>query len=170
MLNQKQRIEKFREVLRKYPQNSFLNQSDFSELIILFRNHPDWKIKEGGGIKNIEVIIDKWNKKAFIINRIDGTSTDISFIVAARGYGDTSIQKIKSACRYHIIPEVLKFKESIDFNNYFCPITNQKLDRINCHIDHYDLSFDELFKEWIIGKNIEELSKFLNDSKADNVV
>lgn len=169
-MNQSQRLKKFRETLQKYNPNETLIELDKIEMIKLFENHPNWKIKKGVGIKNIKVILDYWKRKAFILERIDGSSTDISIITSAKGKSDNDLQRIKNACRFHITPEILKFKDSIDFSNYKCPITGKLLQRDNCHIDHYELTFEELFNNWIVTKDVNEISKYLNDHTKDNVV
>lgn len=169
-MNQNKRIKLFRNILQRYEAGQILDNDDFKLIIDLFKNHPNWETKKGKGIKEIKVVLDRWKKKAFVLLRIDNTTTDISFIIAARGRRESKIKRIKNACRYHIIPEILKFKDTIDFNSYFCPITGKKLEKRNCHIDHYNLTFNELVNLWLKNKDINFLVNKLNDNTKDNVV
>jgi len=169
-LTQQQKLNIFKEILYKYPVNSILSDEDKINSIELFKNHPNWKIKEGSGIKNIRVILDKFKHKTFLIERIDNSTTDISIIVSSRGYTGNIKNRIQNACRFHITQEIFKFKDTIDFSNYVCPITQQKITKDSCHIDHYNLTFNELFNKWIKDKDIIEISKFLNDPTQDNIM
>jgi len=165
-----EKIEKFRSVLKKYSPNQFLEQNDFITVLELFKTHPSWKKKEGNGIAKIQVIIDKWKNKNYLLHRIDSSTTDISFIIAARGKSDSLKKKLMSACRNAIQQIILEQKDKIKYGIQQCPITNQILTKENTHIDHYDLTFKEVFDKWIKNFDIQELQKKLNDSSKDLVV
>src|SRR3990167_3359301 len=165
-----QSIKKFREILRKYAPSEFLNHADFIETTSLLSNHPNWEKKKGQGILKIQVIIDQWKHKAFMVYRIDGSITDISFIIAARGKNDDILKRIKNACRVAIKPEIFKIKDQVKFGIDRCIFTNEILTRENTHIDHYDLSFNEVVNSWLKIFQINYVASFLNDARQDMVI
>lgn len=169
-VTKKDKIEIFRAILKKYEINSYLNKGDFNTIISLFKSHPYWIQKEGSGVEKIKIYLNSWKDKAFLIIRKDGTSTDISFRMAVKGSPSTNLEKIKMACRQAITPTILQYKDSLNFENLYCPITNEKLTKDNCQIDHYDLTFDGLFKKWLQNKDINFLVSKLNDSLKDNIL
>jgi len=164
------KTKKFREILHKYNTGDIVNQNDLEILMFLFSFHPSWEFKKGVGLKNIQIIKDRWHKKAFIINRIDNSHTDISIVVAANGSTGSLKTKICAACRKCIEQEIYKFKDTLDWNNIKCPFTGEQLTKSNTHIDHYDLTFKELFEEWLKTQDFNFLVSNLNDSRPDNVV
>jgi len=166
-MNKKQLTEKCRELLYKY--NGLVSDpSDYEFLIAIFKNHPNWTKKQGVGIDHIEVRINPtWKNKCFWIYRIDNTNTDISFNECI---SSTSIdKKIECACRNAIsqiiIEERNKYINKLPFN---CPITGDLiLDSNSFHIDHYDLTFKEVFKSWLVNQNKELLINSLNNDSED---
>ena len=170
-MNITQRQDLFRKILKKYNYRDFLNNQDFETIISLFKNHPSWNIKQGNGIEKIEIIKDKWSKKAYLIHRKDKTTTDISFIIASRGYSGNDISRIKSACRNAIVPIILEERKKIKWGFQKCPITNELLINHETHIDHYDLTFEYLFNKWIKQfEDVQQLIQYLNNNQSDNVV
>ena len=160
----------FREILNKYNINDFIDASDFNRVSILFKNHPNWKIKKGCGILKIQVISSPWKKKAFLIHRKDNSTTDISIITVVNGYNEPLIKRINNACRTSIIPIIIKKRNRVKFGIDCCPITKELLIKNNIHIDHYNLTFNELFNLWIKSQNIKKLKLCLNNNKKDNVM
>ena len=58
--------------------------------------------------------------------------------------------------------------ESIELP-FVCPITGEVVyDKRDVHIDHYDMTFRQLFDEWVKGKDIEELYRMTLRSNKDN--
>lgn len=148
-------------ILHKYPVGTRLNEADQSFLISVFENHREWEQKFGCGIDYITTMKAKMGTTCFSIFRIDGSNTDISYPTAIDG--KTPQSDIKRACRFAIEPIISKFKvENVFFGKTVCPFTNEVLYTSNTHIDHYDKTFDEVFKLWIADKSIDELSKKIN--------
>ena len=132
----------------------------------IFPNHLRWKNKVGVGIDHIEVGPDGHYGKCFYIVRLDGTRTDISFVKSITP--EEPIDYVKRACRTAVEGKIRELRESITLP-YTCPITGEIIwDMSNIHIDHFDLTFDELFNEWIKDKDINELYKKTLDSSKDN--
>jgi hypothetical protein len=141
-------------ILNNYDISTCVNNSDYIFLISVFKMHEDWIFKNGDGIKSIEVALSFYSTRYFKINRVDGTSTDISYKKCLNK--PTKLSKIKKACRTSIYPIVKTFREkNVIFGVSTCPITGEVLTSTNTHIDHYDLKFCEMFDIWINDKDID---------------
>jgi len=164
-----EKINKCREILHKYPICSKI--SDFDELKFLqsiFEGHSEWNLKKGVGIDFITVEFTAYKNKCFFIHRIDKSKTDISFMHSITNRSD--ISKIKLACRNSIREIIVKFRsENVIFGKTKCPITGEILTNQNTHIDHYELTFNDLFNKWIENKNIDLLVKNLNETEDNNL-
>ena len=162
-MNKKELTEKCREILYK-TDFEIKDIDDNIFLISLFERHPEWNLKKGVGIKSISVISGSFNSKCFQINRIDGSTTDISFTKCISN--PSKLSQVKKACRAAIRPEIIKFrKDNVVYGNAICPFTKDPLYPDNTHIDHYDLTFDEMFLLWSADKSIVQLFKLINDTK-----
>lgn len=126
----------------------------------VFCYHPKWEEKEGCGIDHITVRPDGYGGSCFWITRTDGSETDISWTTALKYNGLSKKYKndtVREACRSAVLPEILEIRNSIKLP-FKCPVTGEVITDIHLvHIDHYDMEFDELFKEWLKDKDIEEL-------------
>ncbi len=143
-------------------------EKKYSKFLIenVFNRHPNWVHKRGVGIKHIEVRNNKYNQKSFYIVRTDGSETDISFVKSITY--PNKISRIMRACRTSVLPEILKIRNNIKLP-FVCPITGETInDKHLIHIDHYDLTFEDLFYKWLDGKNIDELYEKTLKSKEDN--
>lgn len=170
-MNQTNSLWVFRNTCKKYKPNEFLNEQDFNIIISLFNNHPSWDLKKGCGVEKIQVIKDKWNHLCYIIHRKDMSTTDISFVIAARGFDGGIKQRIRGACRNAIVPIILEFKRTIKFGITKCPITGELLEEHKTHIEHYDLEFKDIFNKWISQfLDINIFKKYLNNPKEDNII
>lgn len=144
------------------------SSEDYTFLLRIFQGHPEYQIKSGAGIVN--VFIGKgveFNTRCFFITRIDGSTSDISYIRSING-ATTKISDIKCACRSAIEAIVADVRKKVIFGVDICPISGDALTPDNTHIDHYNLTFEELFTLWIKLQNIDFLHSCLNDSTQDN--
>lgn len=158
---------KIKELCRSILNHYMIGQTISEETHINFLNklfslHPNWMKKKGCGIKSIYIDNDRYGHRCFYIRRIDNTYTDISYLSCINP--PSKLNDIKKACRNAILPIVNNYKYQIKFNNDRCPITNEILTVNNVDIDHYDMTFDEMFKMWISDKNIDHLYSMVNDS------
>ena len=127
--------------------------------------HVDWDIKKGVGVDHLEVGPDGYGGICFFIQRVDGTSTDISFMAALRPH--TKKHDLMKACRSAVRPITNKVKDEVKLP-YTCPITGVVITDIkDIHIDHYDHTFETVFDMWIADKNIDELFKSINKQTPD---
>ncbi len=169
-MNKKQKTEKCREILNlKYKINQKItDEEDIIFLLSIFENHSEWDIKKGVGIDSISIALTKFNNRTYILNRIDGSFDDISFTHCISGR--SKIIDIKNACRSAIIDIKNKYKrDNVIFGISICPISNEILTKENIHIDHYDLTFNEMFNLWVKKHDIELLFSKINKT-IDNSV
>jgi hypothetical protein len=166
-MNKTQLKSKCKEILNSYPIGKKLNIDDFNFLLSVFENHPEWALKKGVGIKDITVRYTQYRNKnkCFYLERIDNTITDISYLRSIDSYSD--LHFIKMACRTAISPIIQEFKNSLDCENLYCEFTKEKLHKTNMHIDHYDLTFNELVEKWLA---ITKQDLSVNETKDDDVV
>ena len=61
-MNKKKKIEKSREILKKYT-NEVTDLNDYNFLLDLFQNHADWDLKKGVGVNSISVVDTKYKNK-----------------------------------------------------------------------------------------------------------
>lgn len=157
-MNKKQVTEKCRDILyERIPIDYDFLLND------VFPYHPEWDTKRGNGVLLVRIGNTKYGNKCFFIERVDGTSTDISFTKCITN--PSKCADIKKACRSAIRNEIVKFRKSIRFGIDKCELTGEILQKDNTHIDHYDMTFDELFVMWIFDKRVEDLHKYINPMK-----
>ncbi len=165
-MTKKEKQNKCREILNKYNVGENVYADDFFFLFTVFEGHPEWELKMGNGIDEISIGTAQFNTRCFVLHRCDGTMTDISFLKSITHPSDTS--KIKAACRRAILPEITKCRNSVVFGVSRCPITNELLTIGNTHIDHYDLTFAEIYEKWVSCQNITYLAKSINKTIDNN--
>lgn len=164
-MNKTEKLKRCREIL--YGTQRFVDECSSRFLIgQVFPNHPEWDEKMGIGIDHLEVRPDGYGGRCFFIVRKDGSFTDISFVASISPPKKET--DVKRACRAVIRPLIEKVRDQIKLP-FICPITGETvLDRRNIHIDHYDLTFRELFDEWVKGKDMGALYEATRKSNKDN--
>ena len=157
-------------ILNKYEVPSVVTEiKDIEFLLTVFERHPEWSIKVGSGFKCIEIRLAKpYNTRCFVVVRKDSTFTDISYIRAVDG-AKSKLSDIKCACRNAVSQIIIDFQKTIDFNSAVCPFTGSRLtSSFDTHIDHYEMTFNELFYKWIEDKDIDVIFSDINDGSKDN--
>lgn len=171
--NSKTKAEEYaKTILNKYKIHESLNTIDFNFMISYFKYfHYEWKIKEGVGIDNIYIKKSDWGNNEFWINRIDKSSTDISYKL-------NKIEKpnyknwLESSFRYAISDDILLFKSNVFNNNKFikCEITNQILTENEVDIDHYEISFKTIFDNFISLNEIKINAELFQESQDKQMI
>jgi hypothetical protein len=166
-MNKTQTIERCKKILHCYKPNEVLNDNDFNFMCSIFEMHSEWEQKKGVGIKSISVIKTKYGTKCMVLNRHDGTYTDISYMHSINQR--TDIQKIKMACRSAIRPIIDEYKyKNVLYGVSKCPFTLEILTETNTHIDHYDMPFIKVFESWIEKQNVSYLATKINKTIDNN--
>jgi len=135
--------KKCQELLEK----GYLEKEDKEFLNELLKEHPNYEIKKGCGIKDFFIKKTYWKHNGFYIKRIDGSETDFSYRQCL--LPRTQIQKIKMACRTAI---------SFDMINSVSP----------GNIAHHEIPFIDIFNLWIKDKNLDKLE--IEESKDNQVM
>jgi hypothetical protein len=164
-------LNRCKEILNITELGSCVKKDDFLFLCELFKNHHDWKNKSGSGVKHITIGLAAYGTRCFIIIRNDNTTTDISYRCAISP--KSKLSELKSACRCTIAPTILKFRDkNVIFGVTKCKLTGVILTKENTNIDHYNLTFAELFKEWVKSVDIDkiEISSIIDNTSCTNFV
>ena len=121
----------------KYMLNNDIADYDFL-LDFIRKCHPDAEIKIGCGVKRF-FIKQNWQENGygtlgFQIERMDGTTTDFSYIKALNH--PSPWQEYCKACRLAVEEDILSFKmKSLLSGVNYCPYTGERLFK-DCHVDH----------------------------------
>lgn len=152
-MNKKEKTDKCRAILNSYSIGDRLIPDHFDFMCRIFSSHPQWEFKKGVGISHITVQSTEFNAKCFCIYRTDGSCADVSFTHSIKSW--TKKTEIQLACRHAIRKTIQNFKATSNNGTVlYCPFTEERLTPQNTHVDHYDLTFAELFEIWI--KNHDE--------------
>jgi hypothetical protein len=157
MMTKKQQTETCKVILNKYNLGDYLTRSEAIFMGNIFKNHPNWDKKRKMGIKKIQIDKDDFGHRCFYLVFVDGTRDSISYITSIKGKCNTHKEKLIKACRTAIYPEIVKFRNTVNFGLDVCQFSNKILTKENTHIDHYDLTFNQMFNLWINDKNIKDI-------------
>lgn len=101
----------------------------------VFPLHPDWALKAGSGVSDVEVRAHGvYKTRGFFLIRTDGSAVDISYKVALDGR--TSTGKFTSAARSEILPQISAFRR------------DNPPPAEGWHVDHIE-PFDAILREWL---------------------
>jgi len=139
------KANKCKEILGK----GTINDEEKLFLFGLIKNHPDFYSKRGVGIKDFFIKKTAWGSMGFWILRNDNSETDFSYKQCLTPR--TKLQEIKYACRTAIEDDILA----------------HKILGVGYVAHHKNISFKEIFEEWIKDKKIEDL---LLEDLRDNQV
>lgn len=154
-MTKKEKTKRCQEILYGSKEMFIINRDDVDFLLYIFENHPNWEDKKGSGIYCISTTRTPNGTFCFEIHRTDGTKTDISFTKCITN--PSKVSQIKAACRFAIKHEVINFKkENVIYGVTPCAISGIILQKDNVHIDHYELTFNEMFNLWINQEEINE--------------
>lgn len=149
------------------------NKADFDFLMERFRNHPEWKKKQGNQkIVAIKIGIDESHKtRCFQLFREDGSFTDISYFASIDGVSIT--KNVKNACRTVERPRIEEFKNSSKFplTYKYNGVTSTINNPSEMEVDHYEMDFDQLVNKWVEQNGgYKELNKHINATEDKSTV
>jgi len=162
-MTNKEKTERCRSVLYKY-KGKVEDLEDIEFLYSIFECHAQWDKKKGCGVDYFYTGKSEYGNSCFFIMRTDGSTTDISFTSAIK---EPSIRsKVFKACRTSIEPEITKFRgRAVIYGKTKCALTGEVLTPQNTHIDHYDLTFIELFDKWLKFTDLETAYSLVTEAK-----
>lgn len=121
-------------------------------------HHPLWPIISEGGIDHLEVALhEKYKTKHIRVVKPNGEKWPISYregiYPPKGGLQECATEQIRHCCREAIEPEVRQLLYNTEFP-CICPIDGTVISNSSeVHVDHYDLTFDEVFKAWMENKD-----------------
>lgn len=165
-------IKETREILNQYHIGETVSLEDEKFLRDLLNSHPHAQQKIGPGILYFTVEMDSlWKRsKHFSIVRIDGTSTDFSYLKCiTRPKNNLSV--FCQAARSAISDQITDWKRSQWLANteVSCSICGKQLEFRSCHVDHYPLRFNKLIQNFIQFYDIDILSVAYVDPKDNDL-
>jgi len=132
--------------------------------------HHEWIIKKGPGIKHVWRVKNQLNNRhnAFIIERVDGSVTDISCRIDRIKRRDVWYE-FSIACRFVIKPQIDEFRRVMFAKSAIqkCPYTGEALSPEGCHVDHHPITFNEIVQSFIDKHQISDLESIVSNP-ADN--
>lgn len=160
-----------KEILYAGKAGSRLNESEQAFMISYFENfHNSWPIKVGAGINFIARVTEpnygKW--LAFHIFRVDGTNTDISYVIKNKN----PKSDFKRALRQSIKYQTIEYKRRVFAANgeLVCEITGEVLDFESAHVDHVCPTFDEIAEAFISKMGIEAFEGLVVDGLDNHTI
>jgi hypothetical protein len=165
----KEIIKKIQNILNKsitIPRT--LSPEEFIFVFSVLKQHPYFKQKEKCGIESIFIKKTVFKKNGFFVKRIDGTTTDFSYLKCLNG--DNHKQEALAMFRKAIRQQIVDFRNIAFSNNscLICPITNQIITKESCHIDHLNPTFNEMVTTFIKENNININDLEVGGKNQDN--
>lgn len=134
----------------------------------LFARHPSAAEKHGPGIAEIRVVtVPPWNTRGFEIRRVDGTTTDISYLECLAP--TTPRHWYRAACRTAIAEQVLAAKAAAfaEADCIACPVTGELVGRDDCHVDHAPpWTFEAIADTFAVDLDLESIGYLDGDNRV----
>ncbi len=126
--------------------------------------HFGWAQKKGLGVAEVRRQMEpNYGKhRAFTIERIDGSKTDISYTIS-NIQNDNAGKDFRTALRQIIKPQISQFRQRVfaECDTIICPLTKELVTAGTCHIDHLPPTFETLVKSYIKGHNLTDLRSLI---------
>ena len=134
--------------------------------------HVEFDMKEGCGLQSIVRITEPLYGKyrGFKLVRIDGSYTDISYILSNITKKNL-LRDLKQSLRVAIEPQLNAFKLSQLAENpqMKCPFTSESLYYGHSHVDHHEPTFEQLVSTFVQMHNLDDQRiKEVISQPADN--
>lgn len=131
-------IQHFREMLGRYEVGNTVSEADAADLRALLERHPIHEQKRGPGIAGFSVISAPGmfgNTRTFMIRRVDGTTTDFSFLKCISAPGARVL--VHRTLRYEVSDDILAARQS-----YFAEHANGR-GQVPCRLTGVMVSIDQ---------------------------
>lgn len=170
----KQAQEFAKQILYRGELGSTLAGKEMDFMLDFFKTfHHEWAQKKGLGVAEIrrqkEPNYGKY--RAFFIERIDGSKTDISYTIS-NIQKDNAGKDFRSALRQIIKPQIAQFRHRAfsDASTLVCPVTREEVTAIDCHIDHMEPTFEKLVQVFIKHHNLVNLKALIKPHQDNQTV
>jgi hypothetical protein len=165
--------EHFKTILHRQELGTRMTDPDATELLWLLERHPGYDRKVGAGIDYFFVRSNpEWPSQiCFHLARVDGTSTDFSYLKCIDGKNLSHLSQAFRAMRAEVSEDIQDAKRRYFDENggkVPCTVTGEWLTFDECHADHAPpRTFNTLARAWLAAKGIEPDHTFVIDS-TDN--
>ena len=150
--------EKARNILNNSDPGQTIGEDGASFLLALVRLHPNAEEKIGVGVSHFSIETEKTfgRTRHFVLHRVDGTSTDFSFIACIDGA--TKKKKVLAALRRAVADDIVTFR-----NEFFssggvkaCPVSGETITPNTSHVDHEPpRTFLSLVESWMSFEGLD---------------
>ena len=162
------------EILYRYADGGRLDEGDFKFMLDVLKMHPDAVQKIGAGVEGMIVRTNPVfrNTQGFWIERVDGTSTDFSFLSCLNGES-SPLKKFSNACRTAIYPFIREKKKEFFRERAMavCPYTGITISMESCHADHrHPMTFQHIMGSFIRERGIVVENARLKGDMVDGAI
>jgi len=145
-----------REIIACNPIDAPLTGDDDVFFRSLIERHKDAELKIGCGIEYFYPAYDDWGVKAMRLHRVDGTSTDFSWVQCVTSTSHAS--DVRAALRNEIDEQRYAVKRQafpVDGMTIICPVNGNAITWEQAHVDHKPpLSFHALVEIWMENRKL----------------
>ncbi len=138
-----------RAIVARWPNGTHLDGDDLATVAEVLQRHPDAEGKIGPGVDSIEIRAAKYGTRCFWVNRIDGSSTDFSWLSCLRA--PRPIDDFRQAMRWVVTPQT-----AAAIDQHFgledvatCQLTGRPITRRTSHVHHAGKPFAKIVDEFI---------------------
>jgi hypothetical protein len=155
-----------RDILNATFDGQFVSEQSLPFLIELFQYHDEWLDKSGSGICGISALTTIQGTRCFALVRKDSSRIDISFPHAIRLIPSSRkgsllpqpLRDFRNAARSAVESQIQAFRDEQLVNTKLCSITNERIHRGNCSVDHKPpKTFDRILFEFCQNHKINPL-------------
>lgn len=159
-----------RALVGRYPDNTPINPDDHAFITAVLSHHYQWPAKVGAGIAHIEIRTNvNWSgaTRGFWLVRVDGSSIDISWVVALQPGGRPSQKNcVTTAARYEVFEQIHEHHRSGECSD--CQICGVLMVRgAGLHVDH-EYHFDALLADFMAAEGVAYDDIAINDLGLDS--
>lgn len=144
-------------ILRSTPPNTELRDHDLELLGALLQHHCDAQQKIGAGVRSIWVRTLVGSSSGFVVQRVDGTETDFSYVWCLKclGHANPYDDAPEAAFRIAILDQKnaardLAFADALLIS---CPITGEMISRAESCV-HHDPEFAEIVAAFLAAQKL----------------
>lgn len=135
-------VAHFKVILHAHPVNERIPEPYATELDWLLDRHPEVEQKRGAGVVGSRTMTGLYGTKCFVIDRVDESSTDFSYLSCVDGKAPTPQQEIIQAMRAEVRGDIQDAKRrhfaahADAEGRVACAITGDRVAIEECHADH----------------------------------
>jgi hypothetical protein len=163
-------LEHFRAMLARYRDGQAVEGEDDADLRGLLTRHPEVERKVGVGVDGFYVDKALLGTRCFYLRRLDGSTTDFSFISCVNGRAPTPHQEFMQAARL-AVQEQLRHSKVLHFEKKKgsdgrvpCDLTGRPLLLEEAHLDHSEpMTFEVIVKAFLAARGITNPEEHVTD-------